>query len=400
MKALKTKFIIIAFSVMAAVPRIGVNFNQNNLQIARIEADYIVSCQMKNNSNVAFGAINNIHGQPTWVVPRENALAILGLLKATELLATQAQENNYRYNAEIAANYLVRIQESDGAWCDQYSYTHEVIASKSPTQTAEVMIAFYKLGMNETRYLSMYRGAEFLMACQDPANKGGNDDGLLGGGKDENGNYNSWRWCSDNAFAYQALRAAGKWAERRGDLAFAAQCFDSASQIIEGINQYLYIDDPEDENFGVWLRVVDENSQIIPEQNYSDWINYAPQMLDLPAEGVGSEQVGIWIHNNLQADDGACVWDDQEYSQRKSPGYSFQASLCWIDLKQNRYANLAKNWALASELWQKNADPNGIIGGWIDWVEPEDQADWWLRFIDTSFYAIAVFNGGYNFNIE
>jgi hypothetical protein len=44
-----------------------------------------------------------------------------------------------------------------------------------------------------------------------------------------------------------------------------------------------------------------------------------------------------------------------------------------------------------------------VAGGWIDWVELEPtvgrQADRWQRFIDTSFYAIAAFNGGYDFRV-
>lgn len=122
-------------------------------------------------------------------------------------------------------------------------------------------------------------------------------------------------------------------------------------------------------------------------------------MLDLPAIGVSDAKVGDWIHERLQQSDGACVWDDGQYNGRKSPGFSFQASLCWLDLNQQQYAQKAKAWAQQSGLWQQKKDPNGIKGGWIDWIEYGQKADWWLRFIDTSFYAISVFSGGYDFNI-
>ncbi|MDP2939495.1 MAG: hypothetical protein Q8O13_05415 [Candidatus Omnitrophota bacterium] len=364
--------------------------------LVRLEAGYIQYCQFYNLAHPAHGAINNIYGQqPTWIVPRENALAILGLLMATDIL----REPSYAERAQLAADYLVRVQhQMDGAWYDQYSYEQPVVLSKSPTQTAEVMIAFYKLGFRPDRYLSMKKGAQFLLSCQDPANKGGNDDGLLGGGKDENGQYNSWRWTSDNAFAYWALKAAEQWAMIQNDLVFADLCRAASLNIITGIDNYLYISDVNSPDFGVWYRVVDQNDQPI-DPNFHEWINYAPQMLDLPAQGVGQNRVGEWIHTNLQKSDGACVWNDGNERDRKSPGFSFQASLCWLDLGQNRYADSARNWTLRSGLWQKTLDPNGIKGGWIDWIQGQIRADWWLRFIDTSFYAISSFAGGYNFQI-
>ena len=49
--------------------------------IKLLEANYIYLCQYRNAASPANGAINNIYGSPTWVVPRENALAILGLLE-------------------------------------------------------------------------------------------------------------------------------------------------------------------------------------------------------------------------------------------------------------------------------------------------------------------------------
>jgi len=100
----------------------------------------------------------------------------------------------------------------------------------------------------------------------------------------------------------------------------------------------------------------------------------------------------------LQREDGACVFDDAAGYNKKSPGFSFQASLCWLDLNQNNYSDAAENWTRNSGLWQLELDDNGIKGGWIDWIEGVTQADWWLRFIDTSFYSIAAFGGGYDFS--
>ena len=52
----------------------------------RMEADYILACQYTG-PGPAYGAINNIYGAPTWVVPSENGMAILGLDLATQRLA-------------------------------------------------------------------------------------------------------------------------------------------------------------------------------------------------------------------------------------------------------------------------------------------------------------------------
>jgi hypothetical protein len=367
-------------------------------QLVQMEADYILQCQFIDESNPAHGCINDIFGLPTWVVPRENAMAILGLIMAKGILG----QDSYLARAQLAAGYLCKVQDADGAWYNQYSYitpgdpnnlNNKEAWAKSPTQTAEVMIALFKLGFKPERYLNMRNGARYLMDCQ----KFGGDGYLIGGGKDYDGVFRNWRWASDNSYAYQALRAAEFWAFMSKDYAFARLCTSAARKILSGINSILYIKDPSDPDYGVWYRVVDENNQPIDPWHH-DWINYAPQMLDVPATGVNNVVVGEWIHSKLQKSDGACVWDDSMYINRKSPGYSFQATLCWLDLKQNNYYEPAQNWAMNSGLWQVHPDGNGVSGGWIDWIEEGGQtAQWWERFIDTSFYAIATYNGGFNF---
>lgn len=381
------------------VPLVFVKFVRAEEIDAKIrrEADYILACQYINAGNTATGAINNVYGNPTWVVPRENAMAILGLIIASDVL----NDNTYVERAQLAADYLLKIQDSDGAWCNQYNYVNVVDHAKSLTQTAEVMIAFYKLGYNSKRYNSMKRGADFLMACQKVENKQGRDDGLIGGGKDANGDYCKWRWTHDNAYAYQALKAAQAWASIQKDDTFAEKCGLASQRIIEGINNYLY-------NSPVWYIAIDEwgNSQGNPDTSHinpdlPNWISYSPAMLDLPVNGTGSPEVGKWIKNSFQQSDGSCIGYIEDKT-RKYPGLSFQASLCWYDSGQNSYAQEALSWAENSGLWQITADGTGIAGGWIDWVEvyPDagKQPGDWERFIDTSFYAIACFTGGYDFN--
>jgi hypothetical protein len=262
------------------------------------------------------------------------------------------------------------------------------------------MIALYKLGFDTERYTAMKKAAGYLMSCQA---KGGNGS-LLGGGKDSTGAYRTWRWASDNSYAYQALKAAETWAIMAHEARFALYCSRAAKRIVNGINKTLYIRDRDDPDFGVWRRVVDENDLPV-DPLLHDWINYAPQMLDLPCRGVNNPRVGEWIHRVLQDPSGACVWNDAMEKQRKSPGYSFQASLCWQDMRQSGYYINALNWALESSLWMNEPRCDSIAGGWIDWtggVNPDNtpaRAACWQRFIDTSFYAIAAYNGGYNFRI-
>ncbi len=381
--------------------RWDIYYNHDNVSLAdlvRREADYILSCQYLGWDN-AYGAINNVQGAPTYVVPRENGMAILGLLRAAEFL----KDNIYREKAQLAADYLVRVQQLDGAWANQYYY--DVVSNdnpaKSPTQTSEVMMALYHLGYQVNRYPAMKAGAQFLMLLQDPANKGGVDDGLIGGGKDSQGGFEKWRWASDNAYAYQALKAAYAWAITAGEKDFAQQCQNAAERILSGINTVL-------RNAPVWHTAVDEwgNPQGNPDlpdgyKHYPNWISYAPQMLDLPVIGVNTPEVGIWIASSFQQSDGAAVsyvWDD-DYPQdklrkRKSPGYSLQSALSWMDTGHESNVQRAVAWVLSSGLWDENN------GGWVDWVDANSgtPAPSWQRFIDTSFYSIAVLTGGYDFN--
>ena len=87
-------------------------------ELAETEAGYILKCQFIDENSPASGSINDIYGGPTWVVPRENAMAILGLLVAGDVL----ENDTYRQRAQLTADYLVKVQDKDGAWYNQYNY--------------------------------------------------------------------------------------------------------------------------------------------------------------------------------------------------------------------------------------------------------------------------------------
>ncbi len=144
------------------------------------------------------------------------------------------------------------------------------------------MIAMNALPYNEDHYASMKKGAEYLLLCQDNGY-----GGLLCGGKNASGAFYEHCWTSDNSYAYQALKAAQQWARIKNDSSFATQCGMSAEAIIRGINDYLRAT-------LVWHQKIDGNGRPDNGRQY-DWINYAPQMLDLPADGVNEPAVGEWI---------------------------------------------------------------------------------------------------------
>ncbi len=375
-----------------------------------MEADYILSCQFLDSSSEAYGAINNESGDPTWVVPGENAIAIMGLEKASRIL----EDDKYLQKANLAADYLVRVQDqTDGAWFSKYNYITPYNDGKGLRHTAEVMIAFDKLGYNPERYDSMKKASQFILDCQDQVNKQGEDDGLVGGGKKSNGDYHTWRWSSDNSFAYQALKASAEWAKKHDDNDFAGKLETASQDILDGIQTHLF------NGTDHWHRVIDQNDDPLssevkdPEgnpENRSDWIGYSPLMLDLPvSQYVDPSLVGDWISNTLKrkdSNDGSLVWDDTLYSSRQSPGYSFQAMLVWLDLNQSFEADLALDWAEEhSGLWQTAYDLNNIKGGWIDWIDNGAMPPVWDRFIDTSAYYIMThgtdsIERGYDFNPE
>ncbi|MCM8823817.1 MAG: GNAT family N-acetyltransferase [Candidatus Omnitrophica bacterium] len=360
------------------------------------EADYILSCQYMEEDR-SKGAINNVYGKPTWVVPRENAWAIISLVRASKFL----DDKKYIERAELCADYLIKIQDSDGGWFNQYSYDKkvskddpnwEIAWAKSITQTAQVIIALGELGFNKDRYLALKKGAEFILECQNPNNKGGRDDGLVGGGKNFKGEYERWRWVSDNSFSYIALMVVSRWAELIGDLAFAQECENVAKRIIFGINNYFYIKDKSRKDYGLWYRIVDENDNPV-DSDFHDWLNYAPLMLGIPVEGIKKDIAGKKIHYFFQKDNGACVWDDGKYRYRLSPGFTLQACLAWLRLNDEfslECFNRGINWLVDSELWHRD-------GGFIDWQENNTTAPSWQRFIDTSAYAILVFSGDIEF---
>ncbi|MFC1703994.1 hypothetical protein ACFL1E_04325, partial [Candidatus Omnitrophota bacterium] len=328
----------------------------------RFEADYLVACQFVSDPyHIAYGAINDVYTPdtpPDYVVPRENGMAILGLLKAYEALGDQT----YLDRANLVMDYLVRVQESDGSWKDEYDYRNPEggLDSKSPTQPAEVMIAMNKLGYRADRYGSMQLAAQFLRDCQTHGYQG-----LICGGKDAGGSFSTWNWITDNSYAYWAMLAAHNWALEEGDTVFAEQCRQMATEILNGINSYF-----KHSSEVWWWQVVESDGAQTNIDNIVDWLNYAPQFLDLPANGVGDPALGEWIHQTFQepSGNGGCLWGDR-YPNEEYPGMSFQAAFCWLDLGQTDYANAAINWAETSSLWQLVPDWHGILGGWVDWLD-------------------------------
>ena len=343
------------------------------LSFVREEAQFILSTQFRSPGHPAHGAFNDVPGAPTWVVPRENGVAILGLLKAASAVGGK-DAPRYREAAALAADYLVRVQRADGAWADQYDHATPVTLASSPTQTAEVLIALGELSATPARTEAMRRGAEWLLQAQAPANKEGPyaDDGLVNGGTGPDGAWHGrYRFASDNAFAAAALRAAG---DRTGDPRHHA----AASRVLAGIDHHLK--DPASPG---WHRRVD-GAHVAPTEP-ADWLVYAPAFVGVRPT---SPALAAWVDATFGRAGGAVSWESREgpHGMRLSPGYSFQACAVWTDAAGARArcdAGLA--WADGSGL----RDP---AGGWIDWVDATtgERAPRWQRFVDTSAYSIAA----------
>src|SRR5689334_13391236 len=100
-----------------------------------LEFQHILNCRVAAPSATAYGAINDLWGAPTWIVPGEMAIAALVL-----------DRGGYAAQARAAADYLVRIQEPDGCWRNQYAGTVWTDGNRYARQTAEVMMLLGRLG--------------------------------------------------------------------------------------------------------------------------------------------------------------------------------------------------------------------------------------------------------------
>ncbi len=283
-----------------------------------LELQHIINCQVTDPQDIAYGAINNVWGEPTWVMPGEMAIAAYVLFKA-----------GYVENARIACDYLVKIQNTDGSWCNQYDHLTATDTNKYSRHTAEAMILLGTVGGYDA---ALQKAKQWLLTLQDTANKSGRDDGLICGGQSNYGTYFSDRWTSDNSYAALAFHLAGDYAAR--------------DQIVYGINQYLL-----DEDY--WFQKI--SSSGTQQAGTFCWINFAPAFMNLDRFGVRyPADLAKVIREKLQFTKGPNKGAVREYkgSQRLMPGIGFQASLAWQDVGALNYYNEHLVWAEnVSRLW-------------------------------------------------
>jgi len=327
-----------------------------------LEFQHILNCQVASSSTTAPGAINDLWGAPTWVVPGEMAVAALVLHRGGD--TTQAR---------AAADYLVGIQNPDGSWCNQYSGTIFTDGNRYARQTAEVMMLLGRLGGYAA---PLARADAWLASLQLTATKTGADDGLIGGGVDATGVPLTDRWTSDNSFAVRAFDAAGDTAAR--------------DRVIAGITAHLLSGDH-------WVQKIDAAGT--PTDGTYGWINFAPAFLTLAGFGV-TYPAGLadGMRTRLQESAGPNAGAVREFQDgpKYMPGIGFQASIAWNALGHTAEVAAHTAWAQGpSGLWTTTADGNGDNGGWVDWTLTAggSTANWWERFIDTSAYAIMAANG-------
>ncbi|MEK7476813.1 MAG: hypothetical protein AAB152_14420 [Candidatus Coatesbacteria bacterium] len=327
-----------------------------------IEFQHLRACQYLSATDPADGAINDLWGGPTWVVPGE--MAVAGWVLA---------RGGFGAEAAAAASYLARIQNADGSWCNQYSGTVAVDSGRYARHTAQAVFFLAAAGGHAA---AIAAGTAWLAALQDPAVKQGSDDGLVCGGYDGTGAVLTDRWTSDNAFAVLAFDVAGDGARR--------------DRIVAALNALLRTGDH-------WVRSIDKNG--VTSDGTFGWINFAPAFLDLRYRGVAYPSgLASGIRARIQESAGVNAGAVREFADgpKYMPGIGFQASLAWASAGDPAAAQAHTAWAeTTSGLWQSAADANGDAGGWIDWsyTAGGGTANWWERFVDTSAYAIMVAKG-------
>jgi hypothetical protein len=346
---------LLVFGCLAAAPRAGA-------LATGIEFQHILNCQVAVSASPAFGAINDLWGAPTWLVPGEMAVAAIVLARG-----------GFTTEARRAADYLVLIQNADGSWCNQYAGTVFTDGNRYTRQTAEVMMLLGRLGGYSA---ALARADGWLASQQLTATKTGADDGLVGGGLDATGTPLTDRWTSDNGFAVLAFDAAGDHAAR--------------DRVVAGINAHLV-------NGDHWFQTIDA-AGTTTDGTYG-WINFAPAFLTLSSFGVVMPAgVAAGMASRLQQPSGPDAGAVREFEAgpKYMPGIGFQASIAWRALGHVAEADAHTAWAAnVSGLWTTSPDGNGDAGGWVDWTLTAGggTANWWERFIDTSAYAIMVANG-------
>lgn len=330
-----------------------------------IEYGHILACQYTSSTHPADGAINNVWGAPTWVVPGENAV-----------VAWVLHKGGYTAQARRTADYLSRIQNPDGSWNIQYSGTVSVDSNRHARHTAQIMFLFGTLGGYGAQ---MAKADAWLASLQTTAVKGGADDGLIGGGYDAGGTPIGDRWTSDNAYAALAFNASKNFAAR--------------DRVVAGINNLLRTGDH-------WaLYRTPGGVNVDPTPVGFGWIQFAPAFLNLrPLGVVFPPGIAAGIRNRLMEPSGPNAGAVLEFSRSTKwmPGIGFQASVAWRAVGDT--ASIAAHTAWAenvSSLWQVVPDGNGDTGGWIDWSLTVNgtQAPGWQRFIDTSAYYLMAVNG-------
>jgi len=332
----------------------------NNGGSLQIEYDYLRACQYVSPGSPGHGAINNVCGAPTWVVPGEVAMAALAL-----------QAGGYAAEAQLACDYLARVQRSDGSWYNQYSYDTPVDLGRFARMTAQAAMALGRIGGHDQ---ALQRAVAYLKTLQDPALKQGQDDGLICGGYTDAGAVIRDRWTSDNAFALIVFDLAGETAAR--------------NQVAAGINQTLAAGD-------AWQAAVNELG--FPVYLPFTWVHFAPAMLNADRFGVVypaglADRIATELQVTRGRDRGAVA--QEANSTKLMPGMGFQASLAWQELGRSDLADSHTSWAeQTSGLWQVTPDEHGITGGWVDWKDGGSTAQTWERFVDTSAYYLMVKNG-------
>ena len=197
-------------------------------QLARLEADYILACQDTSPTDPAYGAINNVYGAPTWVVPSEVAMATLGLNAASDILndPRYGVEPNWPLTTSLRCNNLTALGTTNTV---MHLPSIQSLRSRTPAQNRLVKLPRsclrctswtttptdtmpWKTALSTCWTAKIWSTkAVIMMVYWEPANP--------------QGQFQSWRWMHDNAYAYWALRRPSRGrSERRYFSGFNVCC--------------------------------------------------------------------------------------------------------------------------------------------------------------------------------
>jgi len=381
---------------------------------AYIESFYITQCSATSaNAGVtlgsgqpAYGVFNDWrigNGRADFVQPGEAAIGAIGLLYGyNRLIGAGRSNSNLDGRAKTALSGFFWSWVRNGNNRQGNAFTANIaydaagnVTSKSGGDarvTAEILIAMRKyceLSPNGDR--ASYQSQEYGLAH-------GMADFI---------NVNFGSWTIDRAYVVAAFHCFGNWATAVGDTGTASYYHGRANEISGWLAQaqdlgswHNYYDYLDGAGHGVYNGGIDQTG-FAPYEFNARWAgeNYAKLVADWWNYGTAYNGVSLTQQGGTY-NGGVHQWTPASGSAPNLyPGSALQlADAEWkIANATGNYNNLygAAWWhynftKTGSGCWVNNTAVDGYLGGFIDWVNPNDNSRpaGWQRFVDTSGYFL------------